>query len=262
MLNKKYDVKGITNVLEELFPLKLAEEWDKVGIQVGSPKKIVENVVVAMELTTGVFEFAIKNKADLIITFHPFLFNESDFGLYPQQPWKKRIFDRLVKSGITTYSMHTAFDKEPKGMRLAVLRKLGLEKGAKHIKGLEYGVVINWNKSLKELTIHLKEKLRLSTTLTNVGDTSKHIRKFALIPGSGSLEGIGVASIETDVDLVITSDIKWSDWVTIEEEGISAMEVSHIVEDVFTEHIASFLKETIKNINVHMIEMKPIIKNK
>ncbi|TCG10843.1 Nif3-like dinuclear metal center hexameric protein [Mycoplasma todarodis] len=261
MLNKKVTVKKVTNVLEELFPLKLAEEWDKVGIQIGSPKKIVENIVVTMEITTKVIDFAVKNKADLIVTFHPFLFNDSDFEVKPVQPWKKKIHSRLIKTGIATYSMHTAFDKEPKGMRLAALRKLGLEKGAKMIKGLEYGTLINWEGTLGQLMQLFKEKMKSSVTLTNVEKKRTKINKVAFIPGSGSIEGIQTAWKENDIDLVVTSDIKWSEWVTINEEGISIMEVSHIVEDVFTEHIYNFLTKAFKDINIHMIEFEPIIKH-
>ena len=261
MLNKKKTVKAITNTLEEIFPLKLAEEWDKVGIQIGDSKKNVENIVVAMEITSKVVDFAIQNKADLIVTFHPFLFNESDFGTTPKQPWKRKLFKRLVKSGVTTYSMHTAFDKEPKGMRLAMLRKLELAKGSKQIKGLEYGSVITWEKTLGQLMLLFKEKFKTSVTLTNVDKKRRKINKFAFIPGSGSIEGIQIAWKENEVDLVITSDIKWSEWMTINEENISVMEVSHIVEDVFTEHIYTFLKKNFKNINVKMIELEPIIKH-
>ncbi|NQZ29001.1 MAG: Nif3-like dinuclear metal center hexameric protein [Mycoplasmatales bacterium] len=260
MLNKKITVKTITNTLEEIFPLKLAEEWDKVGIQIGDSKKSVENIIVAMEITLKVVDFAIQNKADLIIIFHPFLFNESDFGTTPKQPWKRKLFKRLIKSGITVYSMHTAFDKEPKGMRLAMLRKLGLVKGSKQIKGLEYGSVIKWGKTLGQLTQLFEEKLKTSITLTNMDKKSIKINKFAFIPGSGSIEGIQTAWKENEVDLVITSDIKWSEWMTINEENIFAMEVSHIVEDVFTEHIYGFLKKNYKNINVKMIELESFIK--
>ncbi len=261
MLNKKITVKKVTDILEELFPLKLAEDWDKVGIQIGSPKKIVENIVVAMEITTKVVDFAVENKADLIVTFHPFLFNESDFESSPRQPWKRKLHNRLVKAGITSYSMHTAFDKEPKGMRLAALRKLGLEKGSKKIKGLEYGSIIKWNGTLGQLMQLFKDKMKTKVTLTNLDKKRNKINNFAFIPGSGSLEGIQTTWIGNEVDLVITSDIKWSEWVTINEEGISVMEVSHIVEDVFTEHIYNFLTKTLKDTKIHMIEFDSIIKN-
>ncbi len=261
MLNKKITAKTVIDVLEEIFPLKLAEEWDKVGIQIGNSKKRVENIIVAMEITTKVVDFAVENKADLIITFHPFLFNESDFGATPKQPWKRRLFKRLTESGITTYAIHTASDKEPKGMRLAILRKLDLIKGSKNIKGLEYGSIVNWGGTLGQLMQLFKDKFETTVTLTNVEKKRQKINKVAIIPGSGSIEGIQIAWKENDVDLVITSDIKWSDWVTISEENISVMEVSHIVEDVFTEHIYNFLKKNFKNTNIKMIENKSIIKH-
>ncbi len=261
MLNKKITVKAITDTLENIFPLKLAEAWDKVGVQIGNPKKIVETVIVAMEITSEVVDFAIKNQADLIITFHPFLFNESDFGTAPSQPWKLKLFKRLIKSGITTYAMHTAFDKEPKGMRLALLRKLDLVNNSKHIKGIDYGSVITWGGTLGQLMQLLKEKFKTNVTPTNINKKRSTINKFAFIPGSGSVEDIQTAWKENEIDLVITSDIKWSEWVTLNEENISIMEVSHIVEDVFTEHIYNFLKKNFKNTNIKMIEQDSIIKH-
>ncbi|CAM9140883.1 Nif3-like dinuclear metal center hexameric protein [Mycoplasma marinum] len=258
---KKYTVKSLTNILKELFPLNLAEDWDKVGIQIGSPRKVVKNVLVVLDVTKYSIDYAIKNKVDLIVTFHPFLFNDSDFEKHPKQPWKKKIHERLINSGVSIYSMHTSFDKEWKGMPLAMSRKLGLENYSKPIKGLDHGLIFNWNKTLGQLMQHFKETFDLNATLSNIEKKRTKIKKFALLPGSGSCEDIQLAFANNKIDLLVTSDIKWSDWITIDEEGLKVMEVSHVIEKVFIDHIANYLREMTKDIKILSFQPKIIIKH-
>lgn len=65
----------IVKYLEKRFPLNLAYEWDKVGLQVGSKNSKVERVLITLDVTIEVINEAIEQGASLIITHHPFIFN-------------------------------------------------------------------------------------------------------------------------------------------------------------------------------------------
>ena len=69
-----YKVKDITNIIETLAPVYLAESWDNVGLMVGSKHKTVNKVLCALDLNEEVVEEAIMQEVDCIITHHPFLF--------------------------------------------------------------------------------------------------------------------------------------------------------------------------------------------
>ena len=64
-------LKDITNIIEKWSPLQQAETFDNVGLLVGDPNSNVEKALITIDTTETVIEEAIKNKCDLIITFHP-----------------------------------------------------------------------------------------------------------------------------------------------------------------------------------------------
>ncbi len=65
----------VMNEMEKLAPIKLAEEWDNVGLLVGDQECEVKRVLVALDVTLDVIEEAIDKKADMIIARHPMILN-------------------------------------------------------------------------------------------------------------------------------------------------------------------------------------------
>ena len=74
---KKMSVKlnQIILAIEALAPEKLAEDWDNVGLQVGSRQQIIKRMLLTLDITAEVVDEAVKKKVDLIIAHHPFIFN-------------------------------------------------------------------------------------------------------------------------------------------------------------------------------------------
>ncbi len=88
MIKQNLNVKNVISIIEDLFPLNLAESWDKVGLQIGEKKKKVENIVVALDLTTDVMDFAIDKKAG----DRPWLLRNPSIcsTQYASMPWNTR----------------------------------------------------------------------------------------------------------------------------------------------------------------------------
>lgn len=116
--------KDITSFIEAIAPVHLAEEWDNVGLMLGSYNKEVKKVLVCLDVTSGVVEEAVNLQADLIISHHPLIFkpikrlNEEDF--------KGRLIYRLIKNDISVYSAHTNLDVCSMGINQYLAEKLGL----------------------------------------------------------------------------------------------------------------------------------------
>ena len=68
-------VNDICEVMEKLAPQKLAEEWDNVGLMLGSTDWPAAKVMLALDLTEEVASQAYSQKVDMIITHHPFFFS-------------------------------------------------------------------------------------------------------------------------------------------------------------------------------------------
>lgn len=50
----------IVKILEKIAPKTLAESWDNVGLMVGSHHKMVQNILLALELSEAVIEESIE----------------------------------------------------------------------------------------------------------------------------------------------------------------------------------------------------------
>lgn len=61
--------------LENFAPLKLAEEWDNVGLLVDPIEAMpIKTVLLTNDLTEGVVEEAVKMNVGLIVSYHPNIF--------------------------------------------------------------------------------------------------------------------------------------------------------------------------------------------
>ncbi len=105
----------IAAVLEELAPLRFAEEWDRVGLLAApAPGGRVRRLFLAVDLTEEVLEEALAGKAGMILAYHPPLFHPLT-TLSWENP-KERILIRAIRAGIPVYSPHTALDAAPGGV--------------------------------------------------------------------------------------------------------------------------------------------------
>ena len=114
----------ITGIMEKLAPELMAEKWDNVGLQIGSPGKRVKRILVALDLVEQVALEAAHIRADMIITHHPFIFDAVK-TLREDRPFG-RIAALLIKNDIALYCAHTNLDSAPGGINDLLVRLLGL----------------------------------------------------------------------------------------------------------------------------------------
>lgn len=104
----------VIQMMEKLAPKHYAEEWDKVGLQVGTLQKHLKKVLVTLEVTDGVVEEAIREQADLIITHHPLIFRPLFHVIVDYAQGRK--LEKLIKHDIAVYAAHTNLDIADGGM--------------------------------------------------------------------------------------------------------------------------------------------------
>lgn len=126
-------VKDIVEIVENLFPLQLAEKWDNAGLQVGSLKYSVSRVLVALDMDEEVLQYAREQKADMIITHHPLFFNPIKSINYDQATGS--LLKGIIEAGITVYAAHTNLDAGERGLNQILAERLGLH----DIKPLDEG---------------------------------------------------------------------------------------------------------------------------
>ncbi|MHC4481919.1 MAG: Nif3-like dinuclear metal center hexameric protein [Planctomycetota bacterium] len=119
-------VKDIAAAIEKIVPLKLAQDWDNIGLLIGDPQKNIKNILLTIDVTGEVVAEAKRLKTDLIVSYHPVIWD----GL------KKITADGptsvaydLVRSGIAVFSIHTALDSAIGGVNDELAEIVGIRDG-------------------------------------------------------------------------------------------------------------------------------------
>ncbi len=118
----------ITEVLQlmgEIAPARLAEDWDNVGLQVGDSSQEVENILLALDFNQDVLDEALEKNCQLIITHHPFIFSGIK-SVNTQNRSGKLIFG-LIKNDISLFSAHTNLDIAENGLNDYLIKMLDVE---------------------------------------------------------------------------------------------------------------------------------------
>jgi dinuclear metal center YbgI/SA1388 family protein len=119
-------IKDIAERIEKIVPLELAQDWDNVGLLIGDVQKDVKNILLTIDITSGVFAEAKMLKTDLIVSYHPVIWD----GLKQVISGGPTgvVYD-LIRSGIAVFSVHTALDAAVGGVNDGLAEIVGIEDG-------------------------------------------------------------------------------------------------------------------------------------
>ena len=97
-------VREITSCLEAWAPLAYAEDFDNVGLLVGSHAHKVEKVLVAHDALEEVIDEAIDKNCELVVCFQPIIFK----GLkkITGSSYVSRAVTKAIKHDISIYALH------------------------------------------------------------------------------------------------------------------------------------------------------------
>lgn len=118
-------VANVVAFLEQFAPLRLAADWDNVGLLLGSRASPVERVMTCLTVTPESAEEAVTGRANLIVTHHPVLFKPTQ--RLTDATAEGRTLLSLLENRVAVYSPHTAFDNTTGGINDILARRLGLD---------------------------------------------------------------------------------------------------------------------------------------
>ncbi len=117
-------IAEVLKYLQELAPLDLAEDWDNVGLLIGTAQAEVSSIMTCLTLTPDVAEEAIREGADLIVSHHPVLFRAVK-QLNDRTAEGRMLLD-LIRAGVAVYSPHTCYDSAQAGINRQLAQTCGL----------------------------------------------------------------------------------------------------------------------------------------
>lgn len=113
-------------MIEKIFPLELAQDWDNVGLLLGDPHRNVKNILLTIDVTGEVAAEAKRLKTDLIISYHPIIWD----GLKKiTAGGPTDVVYNLIRSGVAVFSIHTALDAAVGGVNDGLAEIIGIVDG-------------------------------------------------------------------------------------------------------------------------------------
>jgi len=123
----------IIALLEELAPTGLQKDWDNSGLQVGSRQWTTDKILLTLDVTPEVIEFAAAEKCGFILAHHPLLFRK--LSKIDVSTAIGACIAGALTNRICIYAMHTNLDVIQGGVSDALTDLLNL----KHIQVLDKG---------------------------------------------------------------------------------------------------------------------------
>ncbi|EMI41426.1 Nif3-like dinuclear metal center hexameric protein [Rhodopirellula sp. SWK7] len=120
-------VHHLCQAMSEIAPLRLAEDWDNVGLLLGHRSAPAARVMTCLTVTSAVVSEAEDENVDLIIAHHPLPFKP--MGKINTDSAAGELVWRLCRAGTALYSAHTAYDSAVGGINDQWCEALGLSGG-------------------------------------------------------------------------------------------------------------------------------------
>jgi dinuclear metal center YbgI/SA1388 family protein len=114
----------IIEIMNKLAPSHLAENWDNVGLQLGDSSREVNNLLVTVDVTPELANWAMGNNIDLIIAHHPLIFKP--LSNLRTDTAVGRTIASLIKADIALFVAHTNLDAAACGVSDTLAEVLGL----------------------------------------------------------------------------------------------------------------------------------------
>ena len=97
-------IREIAEAIEQYAPLRLQEEWDNAGIQVGDPDADVTGVLLCTDATEAVIAEAIGLGYNLVISHHPLIFRGLKKIMGRRANRRRKLFNGNIET--TYYQFH------------------------------------------------------------------------------------------------------------------------------------------------------------
>ena len=216
-------VREIYEMMSDRIPEDLREEWDNDGIMCcADDLATVNRVLVTLDVTEEIVDYAIDNGFDLIVSHHPLVFKPIS-AIDPENHIARKLI-KLIKAGVSVISFHTRADKVRGGVNDCLARMLGLldvemfgDDCLGRIGHLERET------SLEEFAARVKSALGIEKVV--VSDAYNPVYSVALVGGDG--KGYIGEAIEMGADTYLSGRIGYNTMEEAAEMGINLIEAGH-----------------------------------
>ena len=247
-------VKQVYQAIQEKAPFELQMGFDNAGFLVGRADRLVNRILVALDITESVIEEAIESGAQLIVAHHPVIWGGAKSVTDETVMGRKLLL--MIEHGIAAICAHTNLDAVEEGVNDALAVKLGLaDIGQLHQDGVDqqgrpYGIGRVGTVPTQPLyDFALSVKQNLGSNGIRLVDGGKPVHTVAV--GGGSCSSMIQDAIDQGCDTFVTSDVKYDGFLDAKALGINLIDAGHFpTENVVCPVLQDWLETAFPDVEV------------
>ncbi|MBQ9660942.1 MAG: Nif3-like dinuclear metal center hexameric protein [Bacteroidales bacterium] len=229
-------LREIIAALERLAPLRLQDEWDNSGLQVGFPDAETGSVLVCLDVTEEIVEEAVEKGCNLIVSHHPLLFKA--LRQVSDATYQQRCVVKALAAGVSIYSAHTSLDNAPGGVNHRIAEKLGLRQlrwlCPKEGEDAGSGLVGELPQpESEEDFLDRVQRIFGVECLQHSAPAGREVRRVALCGGAGAF--LMHDAIRAGADCFLSGEFHYHDY--FENQGVLLCELGHYQSEQFTQDL-------------------------
>ena len=243
-------LREVIAALEHLAPLRLQDEWDNSGLQVGFPESEIDQVLVCLDVTEAIVDEAIAAKCNLIVSHHHLIFKA--LRQVSDTTYQQRCVVKALAAGISIYSAHTSLDNAPGGVNHRIAALLGLEKlrwlSPRDGEDAGSGLVGELPASEPDAAFLARVQRTFGVEcLQHSALDGRQVRRVAVCGGAGAF--LLHDAVCAGADCFISGEFHYHDY--FENQGVLLAELGHYQSEQFTQDLLlEYLHKTCPGLTV------------
>jgi dinuclear metal center YbgI/SA1388 family protein len=223
------NVGDLVRAMEAIAPVRFAAAWDNVGLIVGDEASPLARVLLTIDCTSAVLDEARRERADVIVSYHPPIFAAEKRFLAGS------IAHDAARAGIAIHSPHTALDAADGGtndvladaLAMTTREPLRLFEPASHARDATRGM--GRIGSLDAISVGaLLSRIKAALSIEHVlvaGGVDREITRAAVCAGSGG--DLLPDAIASGAQLVLTGELRHHDALRAVAGGLTVVCTLH-----------------------------------
>ena len=233
-------VKKLYEKLCERIPEELSCEWDNDGIMCSADFSAeVNNVLITLDVTEEIVDYAISRNFDLIISHHPLIFKP--INRLTEESHISRKLIKLISNNVAVFSFHTRADKVAGGVNDLLADYIGL------VDVVPFGSDglgrIGTLPDERELENFAEDvKMQLGADGVRYADAYNSVKRVAVVGGDG--KDYVKEAIAAGADTYLSGRLSYNVMEEAADMGINLVEAGHY----FTEFpVTSFFSSLVSS---------------
>jgi dinuclear metal center YbgI/SA1388 family protein len=215
-------VGEIADILERWAPVHTIEEGDNVGLLAGISSRVIDSVLISLDVDENVIQYPKYIGAGVIIAHHPFIYRK--ISSISDNTQTGRLAINAIEAGIAIYASHTNLDRALGGVNDSLCEAVGLNNARQAEEGCIGRIADIIPASLESFALHAKDALG-APVVRLTGHKEKPISRIYVISGAGRHD-ISIAA-RLGADCMLTGEIGYHDGQDALGSGLCVVEAGH-----------------------------------